>query len=226
MKIEDLKIEKDINISEKDALLIVDLQNDFMPSGALPVENGDLIVDDINNVAEIFKNKKAKVILTQDWHPKNHKSFASQYPDKNPGDAYQTEDGAIGPVLWPNHCVQDTKGAEFHKDLNREIADTIVRKGMNPEVDSYSGFLENDQKTKTDLDEILKDLGIKRIFISGLALDYCVGFTALDGADLGYEVYFLIDLTKGIDLPPGNISNCLEKMTNKGIKFANKHSFK
>ncbi|TFG21758.1 MAG: bifunctional nicotinamidase/pyrazinamidase [Promethearchaeota archaeon] len=226
MKIEDLKIEKDININEKDALLIVDLQNDFMPSGALPVENGDLIVDDINNVAETFKNKKSKVILTQDWHPNNHKSFASQYLDKNPGDAYQTEDGAIGPVLWPDHCVQDTEGANFHKNLKKNLGDAVIQKGMNPEIDSYSGFLENDKKTKTELAEKLKSLGVERIFICGLALDYCCCYTALDGVDLGFEVFLIVDLTKGIDLPPGNISNCLENMTNKGIKFANKDSFK
>jgi len=224
MKIEDLKIEKDIEIKEKDALIIVDLQNDFMPGGALPVEEGDLIVDDINEIAEIFKIKQGNVILTQDWHPKNHKSFASQYPDKNPGDAYQTEDGGIGPVLWPDHCVQDTEGAEFHKNLKKDFVDAVIQKGMNPEIDSYSGFLENNKKTETKLAQNLSSLGVGRIFICGLALDYCCCFTALDGVDLGFETFFLVDLTKGIDLPPGNISNCLEDMTNKGIKFANKDS--
>jgi len=226
MNVEDLKIEKDFNINEKDALIIVDLQNDFMPSGALPVEKGDQIVDDINKVAELFKDKKGKVILTQDWHPKNHKSFASQYPDKNPGDLYQMEDGAIGPVLWPDHCVQNTEGAGFHKNLKKYLGDAVIQKGMNPEIDSYSGFLENDKKTKTELTEKLKSLGVERIFICGLALDYCCCYTALDGVDLGFEVFLIVDLTKGIDVPPGNISNCLENMTDKGIKFANKDSFK
>ncbi|MFX1394922.1 MAG: bifunctional nicotinamidase/pyrazinamidase [Promethearchaeota archaeon] len=223
MNIEDLKIEKEIEINNKDALIIVDIQNDFIPGGALPVEEGDLIVDDINKVAEIFKKKNGKVILTQDWHPKNHKSFASQYPNKNPGDEYQSE--GIGPVLWPDHCVQDSKGADFYKDLKINLADAIIKKGMNPEIDSYSGFIENDRKSETGLADTLISLGIERIFICGLALDYCVYFTSIDGVDLGFEVYSLIDLAKGIDLPPGNISNSLESMNNKGVKFAKKNSF-
>ena len=224
MNIDDVEIIREVNVNSSDALIIVDMQNDFMPGGALPVEEGDQIIEDINKIADLFKNKGGKIIITQDWHPPNHKSFASQHEGKNPGDEYQTD--GIGPILWPDHCVQGTEGAEFHKELESGLADAIIRKGMNPDVDSYSGFLENDKNSKTSLDEKLRELGIKRIFTSGLALDYCVGFTALDGADLGYEVYFLIDLTKGIDLPPGNVSNCLEDMNNKGIKFANKNSFK
>jgi nicotinamidase/pyrazinamidase len=223
MNINEVEIIKDITISASDVLIIIDMQNDFMPGGALQVEEGDQIISDINKIAEIFKEKGGRIVLTQDWHPTDHKSFASQHDGMNPGDEYQTD--GIGPILWPDHCVQGTKGAEFHKDLKSELADAIIMKGMNSEVDSYSGFLDNDKKSKTVLDEKLKDLGIKRIFTSGLALDYCVRFTALDAVDLGYEVYFLIDLTKGIDLPPGNISNCLENMINKGIKFANKDSF-
>ncbi len=223
MNTEALKIEKDIKINEKDVLIIVDIQNDFMPRGALPVEEGDLIVDDINKVAEIFKKQNGKVVLTQDWHPKNHKSFASQHPNKNPGDEYQSE--GIGPILWPDHCVQGSKGADFHKDLKKHLADAIIQKGMNPEIDSYSGFLENDKKSETVLADTIRSLGAERIFVCGLALDYCGYYTAMDGVDLGFEVYFLIDLTKGIDLPPGNISNALETMTNKGVKFAQKESF-
>ncbi len=200
------------------------MQNDFMPGGALPVKDGDKIIDDINKIIELFKKNNGKVVLTQDWHPPNHKSFASQHQGKNPGDEYQTE--GIGPILWSDHCVQGTEGAKFHKDVKRELSDSIIMKGLTPEVDSYSGFLENDKKSKTGLDEKLKSLGVKRIFTCGLALDYCVGFTALDGVDLGYEVNFLIDMTKGIDLPPGNISNCLENLTKKGIKFVKKDSFK
>ncbi len=223
MNIENLKIEKNIKIKELDALMIVDLQNDFMPSGALPVDEGDLIVDDINKLAELFKNKNGKVVLTQDWHPKNHKSFASQYTNKNPGDEYQID--GIGPILWPDHCVQDSEGAEFHKDLKKDLADAIIQKGMTVEVDSYSGFIENDKKSETGLADKLKSLRVERIFICGLALDYCCYFTAMDGVDLGFEVYFLVDMTKGIDLPPGNISNSLENMFSKGIKFGDKDSF-
>ena len=224
MNINEVEIKKDIMISKLDALIIIDMQNDFMPSGALPVAEGDKIIDDINKIAERFKNNGGKVVLTQDWHPSDHKSFASQHEGKNPGDEYQTD--GIGPILWPDHCVQGTKGAKFHIDLKIEFADAIIKKGMTPEIDSYSGFLENDKKSKTNLNVYLKALGVKKIFVCGLALDYCVGFTALDGVDFGYEVYFLIDLTKGIDLPPGNISSCLENMSKKGIKFATKESFK
>jgi len=221
MNIQDVIIEKNIKIRLKDALIVVDIQNDFMPNGALPVEEGDVIVEEINQVAQKFKNNGAKIILTQDWHPNDHKSFASTHPGKNPGDEFQTEDGAIGPVLWPDHCVQGTKGAEFHKDLNLEIADAIIQKGTNPEIDSYSGFLENDKKSKTGLAAQLKSMDIKRIFVSGLALDYCCAYTAIDGVDFGFETYFFIDLTRGIDLPPGNISNSIDQMKKKSIKFLN-----
>ncbi|MFX1445008.1 MAG: bifunctional nicotinamidase/pyrazinamidase, partial [Promethearchaeota archaeon] len=225
MKVEDLNLEKNIRINAKsDALIIVDMQNDFIPGGALPVEEGDLIVEGINEIAKKFKKNHGFVVVTQDWHPKNHKSFASSHPGKNPGDEYQSE--GIGPILWPDHCVQNTKGAEFHKALEIALANKIIQKGMNPEIDSYSGFLDNDKKNKTGLADYLKSVNIKRIFICGLALDYCCYFTAMDGVDFGFEVYFLIDLAKGIDLPPGNISVSLENMTKKGIKFASsKESF-
>lgn len=202
------------------------MQNDFIPGGSLPVEEGDLIIEGINLVAKIFKNKKVIVVLTQDWHPHNHLSFASNHPGKNPGDEFTSEDGAIGPVLWPDHCVQDTEGAEFHKDLKIDLVDKIIQKGMKPNVDSYSGFQDNDKKSETGLRKYLNSLNIKRIFICGLALDYCCYFTAVDGVDFGYDVYFLVDLTRGVDLPPGNISNSLKIMKNRGINFINKESFK
>lgn len=218
-----INYEKNIKISKEDALLIVDMQYDFMPGGALPVEEGDQIIQGINSIAEKFHTSLAKIVLTQDWHPQNHLSFASNHPGKEPGDAYQTE--AIGPILWPDHCVPGTKGAEIHKDLLTTLAHAIIRKGYNPAIDSYSGFLENDKKSETGLAGLLKSLKIKRIFICGLALDYCCFSTAVDGIDFGFKVYFIADLTKGIDNPPGNISKSLEAMLKKGIKFANKNSF-
>lgn len=224
--IEQLKIEKNIQIDRNSALIIVDMQNDFIPGGSLAVDGGDLIIDDINEVAELFKSNRSKVVLTQDWHPHNHLSFASNHPGKNPGDEFTSEDGAIGPVLWPDHCVQNTKGAEFHEDLKVNLADKIIQKGMNPKVDSYSGFQDNDKKTETRLREYLNSMNIKRIFICGLALDYCCYFTAIDGVDFGFDVFFLVDLTQGIDQPEGNIANSLKTMKNKGVKFANKESFK
>jgi nicotinamidase/pyrazinamidase len=223
MSLSNLEYEKGIQLSKEDALIIVDMQYDFMPSGSLPVEEGDKIVQDINDIAKIFKDNGAKIILTQDWHPKEHMSFASNHPGKNVGDEYQTE--AIGPILWPDHCVQGTKGAMFHEDLMAIFAHAIIRKGYTPEIDSYSGFLENDKKSETGLAGLLKSLNIKRIFICGLALDYCCYATAMDGVDFGFKVYFIPDLTKGIDNPPGNIAKSLEAMFNNSIKFVNKNSF-
>ena len=220
MSVEKRYYQKNMNIDNTNALLIVDMQNDFMPGGALPVEEGDQIIDRINQISEIFKLNNGKIILTQDWHPKNHKSFASSYNDKNPGDEYHSD--GIGPILWPDHCVQGTKGAQFHDKLNIDLAHTIIRKGFNPEVDSYSAFIENDKKSETKLKGYLNSFKIKKIFICGLALDYCCYYTALDGIDFGYEVYFLVNLTRGIDLPPGNISKALQHMKEKGIKFATK----
>ncbi|MFW9894782.1 MAG: bifunctional nicotinamidase/pyrazinamidase [Candidatus Thorarchaeota archaeon] len=208
-----------MKINNSDALIIVDIQNDFIPGGALPVEEGDLIIEGINRVAEIFKRYSTNIILTQDWHPQGHSSFASSHPGKNPGDEYQSEDGAIGPVLWPDHCVQGTQGAEFHKDLNLNLASLILRKGRNPEVDSYSAFLENDKKTETGLAGYLKSNSITRVFICGLALDYCCYYSAMDAVDFGFRAFFILDLTRGIDLPPGNISNSIENMKKKEIKF-------
>jgi len=219
------EFEKNIKIDKKDALIIVDMQYDFIPGGSLPVEEGDLIINGINDIAKLFKKKTAQVVLTQDWHPKKHLSFASNHPGKSPNDEYISDNGAIGPILWPAHCVQGTKGAKFHKDLKVDLADKVIKKGMNPKVDSYSGFQDNDKKSETGLREYLNSKSIKRIFVCGLALDYCCYYTAIDGFEFGYEVYFLVDLTRGVDLPEGNIDSALETMKKTGIKFANFKSF-
>lgn len=221
-----IEYEKNIKINEKDALIIVDMQNDFIPGGSLAVEEGDLIVEDINKIASKFKENNGTIILTQDWHPQNHLSFASNHKGKNPGDAYMSEDGAIGPVLWPDHCIQGTKGARFHKELKIDLADKIIQKGMNPNVDSYSGFQDNDKKSETGLRKYLNAKKIKRIFVCGLALDYCCYYTAMDGLEFGYKVYFLVDLTRGVDLPEGNVENALKNLKKSGIKFVKNESFK
>ncbi len=223
---EQVEFEKNIKIDKKDALIIVDMQYDFIPGGSLPVKEGDLIIEGINEITKLFKKKTAQVVLTQDWHPHNHLSFASRHPGKSPGDEYKSKDGSIGPVLWPDHCVQGTKGAKFHKDLKVDLADKIFKKGMNPSVDSYSGFQDNDKKSETGLREYLNSKKIKQIFVCGLALDYCCYYTALDGFNFGYKVYFLVDLTRGVDLPEGNIKTALETMKKTGIKFVNNESFK
>ncbi len=219
MKLSNLNLEKHVTPNNNDAILVIDVQNDFIPGGALPVEEADTIIEDINTMTHFFSEKNAKIIFTQDWHPKNHLSFASMHPGKEPGDEFHSEDGSIGPILWPAHCVQGTKGALFHENLKIEHGNLILRKGTNPKIDSYSAFLENDKKTKTGLSGYLTSLDIKRIFISGLALDYCCYFTAIDGMNFGFEVCLIIDLTKGIDQPPNNISNCLKEMDYQGIKF-------
>ncbi len=217
MKISDLKLEKEVVLSQSDALIIVDIQNDFLPGGALAVEEGNEIIEGINTISAFFDKDRYKIVLTQDWHPANHKSFASTHPGKQPFEEYSTE--GIGPVLWPDHCVQGQRGANFPPQLETYVADLIVRKGLNPEIDSYSTFMENDKKSKTGLDGFLKAVGISRIFLCGLALDYCVYSSAVDGKALGFDVWVIIDLTRGIDSPEGNISNCLTDMSSKGIKF-------
>ena len=221
-----IEYEKNIQINKNDALIIIDMQNDFIPGGSLAVEEGDLIIEDINKIAHKFKENNGTIILTQDWHPQNHLSFASNHKGKNPGDEYMSEDGAIGPVLWPDHCVQGTNGTEFHKDLKIDLADKIIQKGMNPNVDSYSGFQDNDKKSETGLRKYLNAKKIKRIFVCGLALDYCCYYTAMDGLEFGYKVYFLVNLTRGVDLPEGNVENALKNLKKSAIKFVKNESFK
>ena len=184
-------------------------------------EDGDTIIEGINTMIELFL--EGFVVLSQDWHPQNHLSFADNHPGKNPGDEFTSK--GIGPVLWPAHCVQHTYGAKFHKKLNTKLINKIFQKGMNPEIDSYSAFIDNDKKTETGLREYLRGEKIERIFVCGLALDYCCYNTAIDGVSYDFDVYFLIDLTKGVDLPPGNISKSLDDMVKKGVRFAILKSF-
>lgn len=209
-------------ISSHDALIVVDVQYDFLPEGSLPVEGGDEIIDDINEIIAHFRGHNGLVVFTQDWHPAEHLSFASSHEGKSPGDLFSSEDGAIGPVLWPDHCVQNTDGAKIHEKIHKDPNDPVIQKGKEQTVDSYSGFLDNDRTSKTGLDEVLNSRDIKRIFVCGLALDYCVYYTAMDGANLGFKVVFLIDQTKHIDLPPGNLSNALESMLDAGVKYITK----
>ncbi len=219
----DLKIEKKIVPKKDDALIVIDMQYDFIPGGSLPVEGGNLIIKGINDLTEIFVG--SIVVHSQDWHPSNHLSFASNHPGKNPGDEFSSKDGAIGPILWPDHCIQNTFGARFHKDINTKLIDKIIQKGMNTNIDSYSAFLENDKKSETGLKDYLNSIRVKNIYVCGLALDYCCYNTAIDGSNLGFNTYFIIDLTRGVDIPPGNITNSLKNMVKKGIKFVIKDSF-
>ena len=180
---------------EEDILLVIDVQNDFCPGGSLGVKDGDSIIDNINSLQNRFKN----IILTQDWHPKDHSSFVTQYEDVEVFSSIKMPYG--DQTIWPVHCIQGTAGAEFHRKLNILKARTIVRKGFRKEIDSYSAFWENDRVTPTGLEGTLKTMGIKRVFVCGLALDFCVAFSAVDSSIAGYETYVIMDATKPVDLP-------------------------
>ncbi len=176
------------------ALIVIDVQNDFCPGGALAVPGGDEIVPGINALMAEFP----AVILTQDWHPAGHSSFASQHPGKAP---MEMTEMPYGPqVLWPDHCVQGSDGAAFHPDLNTDRADLIIRKGFRPEIDSYSAFFENDHTTPTGLEGYLRTRGISHLTMVGLATDFCVNFSAVDAARLGFAVEVRGDLCRAIDL--------------------------
>jgi len=176
------------------ALLVIDVQNDFCPGGALAVPGGDEIVPGINALMAEF----SAVILTQDWHPAGHSSFASQHPGKSP---MEMTEMPYGPqVLWPDHCVQGSDGAAFHPDLNTDRADLIIRKGFRPGIDSYSAFFENDHTTPTGLEGYLRTRGISHLTMVGLDTDFCVNFSAVDAARLGFTVEVRGDLSRAIDL--------------------------
>jgi nicotinamidase/pyrazinamidase len=177
-----------------DVLLVVDMQKDFCAGGALAVPNADAIVPIINRVAQRFAN----VVLTQDWHPRGHISFASSHPGHKP---FDTIDLPSGPqTLWPDHCVQDSDGAKFHADLHIPHAALVIRKGFHPLIDSYSAFRENDRKTKTGLAGYLRERGLGRVFIAGLAYDFCVRYSAEDAIAAGFTVVVIEDACRGLDI--------------------------
>ena len=195
------------------ALIVIDVQNDFCPGGALAVPEGDQIVAGINALMPEFD----AVILTQDWHPAGHSSFASSHSGKGP---YETVEMAYGTqVLWPDHCVQGSGGAEFHKDLDTTRADMIIRKGYNPAIDSYSAFFENDQTTPTGLEGYLRTRGITDLTLVGLALDFCVAFSAMDARRLGFSVKVELAACRAIDLD-GSLATQMENMRQRGVIFA------
>jgi len=182
-----------IAIGASDVLLVVDVQNDFMPGGALAVADGDAIVPLVNRLAKRF----AKVVITQDWHPAGHASFASSHPGAKPFDTAPMPYG--DQTLWPDHCVQGGKGAALHDGLKIDHAILILRKGYDPKVDSYSAFTEADAKTSTGLAALLRAKGVTRVFACGLATDYCVGFSALDARAAGFETFVIEDACRAID---------------------------
>jgi len=217
MQIEDVPLAGFVKIDHKDALLVIDMQNDFLPNGALPVADGDKIIDGINDLANKFHQNENPVIFTQDWHPKDHHSFASAHPGKNPYDLFEAP--GIGPVLWPDHCVQGTYGANFVPQLQTVDATLILRKGFHKTIDSYSAFLENDKETETGLRTYLEAIGINRIFVCGLALDYCVYYSAIDARNCGFDVVYVLDLTKPVNSPENSVSKALQRMIDHKIIF-------
>lgn len=194
------------------ALLIVDVQNDFCPGGKLPVPGGDAVVPVINSLIDPFDI----IIQTQDWHPSAHTSFASNHDNKEP---YSTIDLDYGTqVLWPDHCIQGSKGAEFHSELNTEKTQVIIRKGFRENIDSYSTFYENDQITVTGLAGYLREREIKELYTTGLATDFCVKWSILDGIDEGFKMYLVQDAVRGINLN-GSLQTALDDMKEKGAVF-------
>ena len=192
------------------ALIIVDVQNDFLPGGALAVMNGGSIIPVINNLQKKFD----LVVATQDWHPADHKSFASSHPGKKTFD--QIDLNGMRQVLWPDHCVQETEGADFSSQLDTKRIETIFRKGIDKNIDSYSGFFDNGKKKATGMGAYLQGRGVTSIYVCGLAADYCVYFTALDGLEMGFESTIISDATLPIDKE--NFKKVLEDFKSKGGK--------
>lgn len=198
---------------DTDALLVVDVQNDFCPGGRLPVPRGDEVVVMVNRLMDGF----GLVILTQDWHPAGHQSFASAHPGRAP---YGTATLAYGPqVLWPDHCVQATPGADFHPDLRQTPAQLILRKGTNPRIDSYSAFVENDRRTTTGLAGYLGERGVRRVFLAGLAFDFCVLWSAEDAVARGFEAVVVEDACRALDVD-GSEAEARRRLAAAGASLA------
>jgi nicotinamidase/pyrazinamidase len=194
-------------------LILVDLQNDFGPEGALPVPGGDLVVAVANRLQPYFD----WIIASQDWHPPNHSSFAVNHPGHKPGEVIEW--AGMPQVLWPSHCVQGTQGASFFHSLDQTRIHSIVHKGINPDVDSYSAFYDNARRQATGLEELLFERGVRHFYLMGLATDYCVKFTALDAISLGFQVSLIEDGCRGVELNPGDISRAMEEMTQAGVQI-------
>lgn len=195
------------------ALLIIDVQNDFCPGGALAVPEGDQVVPVINKIARLFD----VVVATQDWHPSDHVSFASTHEGHEIGETIKA--GGLEQVLWPDHCVQATKGAAFHPELDVRPINLILHKGVRSELDSYSGFLETDRTTATGLESYLKGLDVSEVTVCGLATDYCVYFTAMDAVNAGFKTRLVTDAARGIDQPEGNLKRTLNEMQEAGVRL-------
>ncbi|HEY3416635.1 MAG TPA: bifunctional nicotinamidase/pyrazinamidase [Armatimonadota bacterium] len=191
-------------------LIVVDIQNDFLPGGALPVAQGDQVIPVANRLMPAFD----LVVATKDWHPANHGSFASTHPGTQPGDIVEL--GGVPQILWPDHCVQDTWGAEFGPGLQTDAIDHLVYKGTDPEIDSYSTFYDNAWQRATGLHDYLRERGVREIHLLGLATDYCVLYSVRDARKLGYTVFVVQDGCRGIDLHPGDVDRAFAEMREIG----------
>jgi len=201
------------------ALLIIDVQNDFCPGGNLAVESGDEVVQVINRIISSF----SRVVATQDWHPPDHVSFASTHPGRKPLDVVEAD--GITQVLWPDHCIQGTRGADLHPRLDTARIGLLLRKGMRRRLDSYSAFFENDHRTDTGLRHYLKGMKLRELFICGLATDYCVLASALDARRLGFRVTLFRDACRGVDFPKGSIEKAVAAMQKAGVVLTESASF-
>lgn len=206
-----------LNIN-KTLLLIVDVQNDFCPGGALAVNDGDAVVSPLNALSRSLYEKGGRIAATQDWHCKGHISFASSHNSKNPGEIIDTP-LVKGQVLWPDHCVHGTEGAAFHSSLDLKPVSVIIRKGFNQPLDSYSAFFENDRKTQTGLEGYLRSLGIENVIMGGIATDYCVFYSAMDCKKLGFNTIIAEDAIRGVGFPENSIENAVSTMKSNGIIF-------
>jgi nicotinamidase/pyrazinamidase len=203
-----------MEITPQDALLVIDVQNDFCPGGALAVADGDAVIEVIHRVALKFEH----IVLTQDWHPAGHSSFACAHAGKQPFEQVELSYGTQ--TLWPDHCVQGSRGAEFHPALHLIQAELILRKGFRPQIDSYSAFFENDHVTPTGLGGYLRERNLSRVFLAGLAYDFCVGYSALDARRLGVQAAVIRDACRAIDLN-GSAAKMEAEMTQAGVTLTN-----
>ena len=194
------------------ALVVVDVQNDFCPGGALAVPQGDRVVPIVNGLMPRFD----LVVAAQDWHPADHGSFAANHPDRRPGEVIDLD--GLEQVLWPVHCVQGTAGAELHPDLNQAGITRVFRKGTERNVDSYSGFFDNGHRKATGLGDYLLQQGVTGVYVCGLATDYCVKATALDALELGFATCLIEDACRGVDLSPGDVERAITQMTEAGVR--------
>ncbi len=196
-----------------DALMVVDVQNDFCPGGALPVPEGDQIIPIVNRLQQRFP----LVVATQDWHPPNHGSFADSHPGCKVGDVIELD--GLPQILWPVHCVQNTWGAAFHRQLDTTRIARVFQKGTDPRIDSYSGFFDNGHRKATGLGEFLKEHQVDTVYLCGLATDYCVKFTALDAVNLGLATCVVEDACRAVDLHPGDAAESLRQMRDRGVRI-------